>query len=90
MDYEMKIGWGKAVPIPPQPIYVHSSQSNVIRPPKQSGLPLNCQLPYKLRKDNVPFDGVGVPSLRSSKITCLFFILFSFILLFESFFPILY
>lgn len=59
MDYEMKIGWGKAVPIPPQPIYIHPSQSQAIRPPKQSGLPFNCQLSYKARKSGLPFDGVG-------------------------------
>jgi len=57
MDYEMKIGWGKAVPIPPQPIYVHPSQSQAVRPPKQSGLPFNCQLSYKARKTGLPFDG---------------------------------
>ena len=65
----MKIGWGKAVPIPPQPIYVHPSQSHIIRPPKQSGLPLNCQMPYKLRKTNEPFDGVGVKSVQDLKIS---------------------
>ena len=59
MDFEMKLGWGKNVPIPPQPIYVHPSQSHIIRPPKQSGLPFNCQIPYKQRKENLPFDGVG-------------------------------
>ncbi|XP_066933290.1 U2 snRNP-associated SURP motif-containing protein-like isoform X1 [Clytia hemisphaerica] len=57
MDFEMKLGWGKNVPIPPQPIYVHPSQSHIVRPPKQSGLPFNCQLPYKQRKENLPFDG---------------------------------
>lgn len=73
MDFEMKIGWGKAVPIPPQPIYIHPSQSQAVRPPKQSGLPFNCQLPYKLRKAGVQFDGnlentivkVVIPTERS-------------------------
>ena len=58
MEYEMKIGWGKAVPIPPQPIYVHPSQSQVMKPPKQSGLAFNCRLPHKLRTQGVKFDGV--------------------------------
>jgi len=57
MDYEMKIGWGKAVPTPPLPIYVHPSQSQALRPPKQSGLPFNCQLPYKIRKAGITFNG---------------------------------
>lgn len=59
MDFEMKIGWGKAVPIPPVPIYIHPSQSRAIKPPKQSGLPFNCQLPYKMRKAGTLFDGVS-------------------------------
>jgi len=57
MDYEMKIGWGKSVPIPPLPVYIHPSQSNVMKPPKQSGFPFNCQMPYKLRKQGIQFDG---------------------------------
>jgi len=57
MDFEMKIGWGKAVPIPPQPIYIHPSQARIVRPPKQSGLPFNCQISYKIRKSGDPFDG---------------------------------
>ncbi|XP_047130391.1 U2 snRNP-associated SURP motif-containing protein isoform X1 [Hydra vulgaris] len=57
MDYEMKIGWGKCVPIPPMPIYIHPSHSTAVRPPKQSGLPFNCQLSYSLRKSGVEFDG---------------------------------
>ena len=60
MDYEMKIGWGRSVPIPPQPIYIHPSQSTAIKPPKPSGLPFNCQLPFKLKKENIPFEGVRV------------------------------
>lgn len=64
MDFEMKIGWGKAVPIPPQPIYVHPSQTHMVRPPKQSGLPFNCQLPYAQRKQNLPFDGVCLTYLQ--------------------------
>lgn len=60
MDYEMKIGWGKTVPIPPQPVYVHPSQTQVMKPPKQSGLPFNCQITYKMKKAGIQFDGVGV------------------------------
>jgi len=56
MEYEMKIGWGKAVPIPPTPIYIHPTQQTKRRPPKQSGHPFNCQIPYKQRKAGIPFD----------------------------------
>ena len=46
MDYEVQIGWGKAVPIPPHPIYVppdvqEEEKSKVPDPP--SGLPFNAQ-----------------------------------------------
>ena len=45
MDYEVQIGWGKAVPIPPHPIYVppdvqEEEKSKVPDPP--SGLPFNA------------------------------------------------
>ena len=47
MDYEVQVGWGKAVPIPPHPIYVppdvqEEEKSKVPDPP--SGLPFNAQL----------------------------------------------
>ena len=47
MDYEVQIGWGKAVPIPPHPIYVppdiqEEEKSKVPDPP--SGLPFNAQI----------------------------------------------
>ena len=46
MEYEVQIGWGKAVPIPPHPIYVppdvqEEEKSKVPDPP--SGLPFNAQ-----------------------------------------------
>ena len=47
MDYEVQVGWGKAVPLPPHPIYVppdveEEQKAKVPDPP--SGLPFNAQL----------------------------------------------
>ncbi|XP_077971948.1 U2 snRNP-associated SURP motif-containing protein-like isoform X2 [Styela clava] len=43
MDYEMKLGWGKTVPIPPHPIYVPPIMLERTLPPPPSGLPFNAQ-----------------------------------------------
>ena len=43
MDFEMKLGWGKAVPIPPHPIYIPPALSELTLPPPPSGLPFNAQ-----------------------------------------------
>lgn len=47
MDFEMKLGWGKAVPIPPHPVYIPPALSELTLPPPPSGLPFNAQ-PIKL------------------------------------------
>ena len=39
----MKLGWGKAVPIPPHPVYVPPALAELTLPPPPSGLPFNCQ-----------------------------------------------
>ena len=39
----MKLGWGKSVPIPPQPIYVPPEMQELNVPPPPSGLPFNAQ-----------------------------------------------
>lgn len=49
MDYEIQIGWGKAVRVPPQPVYVapdkqEEENAKILDPP--SGLPFNAQ-PHK-------------------------------------------
>ncbi|KAH7643994.1 u2 snrnp-associated surp motif-containing protein-like protein [Dermatophagoides farinae] len=44
MDYEMRLGWGKAVPIPPTPIYIPTALHDLIMPPPLSGLPFNAQI----------------------------------------------
>jgi U2-associated protein SR140 len=43
MAYEMKLGWGKAVPIPPHPIYIPPAMLELTMPPPPSGLPFNGQ-----------------------------------------------
>ena len=46
MEYEVQVGWGKCVPLPPHPIYVapdvqEEESTKVPDPP--SGLPFNAQ-----------------------------------------------
>ncbi|KAF6775230.1 hypothetical protein AHF37_05158 [Paragonimus kellicotti] len=43
MGFEMKLGWGKSVPIPLYPVYIPPSLLELIKPPPPSGLPLNAQ-----------------------------------------------
>ena len=52
----MKLGWGKAVPIPPHPIYIPPEMQEANKPPPPSGLPFNAQ-PGKvkdIRNDDAP------------------------------------
>ena len=56
----MKLGWGKCVPIPPQPLYVPPEMIEAQKPPPPSGLPFNSQISNKYRRDEKPFDGVGL------------------------------
>ncbi|KAM3967625.1 LOW QUALITY PROTEIN: U2 snRNP-associated SURP motif-containing protein [Aphomia sociella] len=48
MCYEMKLGWGKAVVIPPVPIYIPPALQQPTKPPPPSGLPFNAQPPKHL------------------------------------------
>ena len=41
--HEMRLGWGKPVPIPLQPIYIPPALLSLTTPPPPSGLPFNCQ-----------------------------------------------
>lgn len=43
MGYEMKLGWGKAVPIMAHPIYIPPCLQQYAMPPPKSGLPFNAQ-----------------------------------------------
>lgn len=43
MGFEMKLGWGKGVPIPPHPVYIPPALAEMTMPPPPSGLPFNAQ-----------------------------------------------
>ena len=57
MGFEMKLGWGKSVPVPPHPIYVPPSLLERTMPPPPSGLPFNAQPTDPNKKPKAP----GVP-----------------------------
>ncbi|XP_055702825.1 U2 snRNP-associated SURP motif-containing protein [Phlebotomus papatasi] len=44
MGYEMKLGWGKSVPILNHPIYIPPALVEYSMPPPPSGLPFNAQM----------------------------------------------
>ncbi|XP_056656187.1 U2 snRNP-associated SURP motif-containing protein-like [Monodelphis domestica] len=54
MSFEMKLGWGKAVPIPLHPIYIPPSMMEHVLPPPPSGLPFNAQPRERLKNPNAP------------------------------------
>lgn len=54
MNFEMKLGWGKGVPIPPHPIYIPPSMMEHTLPPPPSGLPFNAQPKERLKNPNAP------------------------------------
>ncbi|XP_050714698.1 U2 snRNP-associated SURP motif-containing protein-like isoform X3 [Eriocheir sinensis] len=67
--FEMKLGWGKAVPIPLHPIYIPPALVELTLPPPPSGLPFNAQ-PDKRDKEksrklplieNLKIPPVGTP-----------------------------
>lgn len=63
MGFEMKLGWGKPVPIPPHPIYIPPALAELTQPPPPSGLPFNAQ-PKPSRRDGRGFNGMGPPKNR--------------------------
>jgi U2-associated protein SR140 len=42
--YEMKLGWGKAVPIPPQPIYIPPEMQEANKPLPTLRLAIQCPI----------------------------------------------
>lgn len=42
MSYEMKLGWGKSLPIPPRPIFIPAVLLESTLPPPPTGLPFNA------------------------------------------------
>ena len=55
--FEMKMGWGKGVPIPLHPIYVPPALLKVTRPPEPNGLPFTCQAPEANQEGKHPKNG---------------------------------
>uniref|UniRef100_A0A182N1U5 U2 snRNP-associated SURP motif-containing protein n=1 Tax=Anopheles dirus TaxID=7168 RepID=A0A182N1U5_9DIPT len=53
MGYEMKLGWGKSVPIMTHPIYIPPKLLAYTLPPPPSGLPFNAQ-PHPSDLENIP------------------------------------
>ncbi|KAK5639350.1 hypothetical protein RI129_011842 [Pyrocoelia pectoralis] len=53
LGYEMKLGWGKSVIIPPHPIYIPPALLELSMPPPSSGLPFNAQ-PSPRDRDILP------------------------------------
>lgn len=72
MNYEMKLGWGKSVPIMTHPIYIPPALVEYSMPPPPSGLPFNAQ---SQTENNLSVSFFLLLSLSSSKI------LFNFVLL---------
>ncbi|KAF0466800.1 Pub1p [Gigaspora margarita] len=64
LGYVMRVGWGKAVPIPPQPIYVLNEGG---RPPP-SGLPFNAQMVHTNNYANVPPPGSTTAVLKGPRL----------------------
>ncbi|XP_070538987.1 U2 snRNP-associated SURP motif-containing protein-like isoform X3 [Ptychodera flava] len=64
MSYDMKLGWGKAVPIPPHPVYIPPQMVELTLPPPPSGLPFNAQpIDRKSAEDNRLYSHVPPPGL---------------------------
>lgn len=54
MGYEMRLGWGKAVPVLSQPIFIPPPLLEMSMPPPPSGLPFNAQPPVGERANLPP------------------------------------
>uniref|UniRef100_A0A1A9V280 U2 snRNP-associated SURP motif-containing protein n=1 Tax=Glossina austeni TaxID=7395 RepID=A0A1A9V280_GLOAU len=61
MGYEMRLGWGKAVPIMNQPIFIPPPLLELTMPPPPSGLPFNAQAP--------PSEAANVPKMNYKEYT---------------------
>ncbi|CAG8519087.1 7934_t:CDS:10 [Funneliformis mosseae] len=64
LGYIMRVGWGKAVPIPPKPIYVLNEG---VRPPP-SGLPFNAQMIHTKAYTNVPPPGASTVAPKGPRL----------------------
>lgn len=75
MQYEMKLGWGKSVPIPPYPIYIPPALMEITQPPPPSGLPFNAQ-PHRRDRHKVYLRSSSSSSTMNKIIDRIFLILF--------------
>lgn len=66
MGFEMRPGWGKAVPIPPYPVYIPPALMEMTLPPPPSGLPFNAQPTRRSRADKL-YGNVPPPSLDGGR-----------------------
>ncbi|XP_041483275.1 U2 snRNP-associated SURP motif-containing protein-like isoform X2 [Lytechinus variegatus] len=62
MNYEMKLGWGKAVVLPPHPVYIPEAMMELTMPPPPSGLPFNSQLKKSSKREapKLPPPGIAL------------------------------
>lgn len=61
MAYEMKLGWGKALPIPPRPIFIPPVLLESTLPPPPTGLPFNA-IPAPQDVNQIPPPGTPYPT----------------------------
>ena len=57
----MKLGWGKALPIPSRPIYIPPALLETTLPPPPTGLPFNA-VPLAQDTDKIPPPGTPYPT----------------------------
>ena len=62
MSFEMKLGWGKAVPLPSHPVYVPPKLLELTLPTPPSGLPFNAQ-PSAEDVDKLPPPGTPIAAM---------------------------
>ena len=67
-SFEMKMGWGKPVPIPLQPIYVPPALAALSQPPEPTGLHFNCVPPEDLDDCNPDTEEEYYKLLYKSKV----------------------
>ncbi|XP_045031760.1 U2 snRNP-associated SURP motif-containing protein isoform X1 [Daphnia magna] len=61
LSFEMKLGWGKALPIPSRPIYIPPALLEKTLPPPPTGLPFNA-IPAPQDIDQIPPPGTPYPT----------------------------
>jgi U2-associated protein SR140 len=66
MNFEMKLGWGKAVPIPAHPVYIPPKLLELTLPPPASGLPFNAQ-PDAKDVGKLPAPGTAMSTMMQSE-----------------------